>query len=50
MTPALEFTNDFIPITYIITNSKTIITPNKTPNTIPDLAGDILFSIRRSLF
>jgi hypothetical protein len=31
MTPALVPTNDRIPIMYITTNSKTIITPNNTP-------------------
>jgi hypothetical protein len=45
MTPALVPTNDRIPIMYITTNSKTIITPNNTPYSSPDLPGDALFSI-----
>jgi hypothetical protein len=45
MTPALV-PNDRIPIMYITTNSKTIITPNNnTPYSSPDLPGDALFSI-----
>jgi hypothetical protein len=36
VTPALVPTNDRIPIMYITTNSKTIITPN---NYSPDLPG-----------
>jgi hypothetical protein len=30
---------------YITTNSKTIITPNNTPYSSPDLPGDAFFSI-----
>jgi hypothetical protein len=44
MTPALP-TNDRIPIMYITTNSKTIITPNNTPYSSPDFTWDALFSI-----
>jgi hypothetical protein len=36
---ALVPTNDRIPIMYITTNSKTIITPNNTPYSSPDLPG-----------
>jgi hypothetical protein len=48
MTPALVPTNDRIPIMYN-TNSKTIITPNNTPYSSPDLPGDALF-FHRTLF
>jgi hypothetical protein len=36
-------TNDRIPIMYITTNSKTIITPNNTPYSSPDLPGTTFF-------